>query len=97
LSGDNFEADRSQTITCEALGCTANATHKIAVNVGTLGVIFVSVCSNCAPIFQEPVARYESEQSEDQSLESKNKEQKVLGHVGQPGLTPFRGINFNEL
>jgi hypothetical protein len=85
LSGDNFEADRSQTITCEALGCAANATRKIAVKVGTLGIISIFVCSDCVPIFQEPVTKCEIEQSQaEQSLESQNKEKKVLGQVGQP-------------
>jgi hypothetical protein len=86
LSGDNFEADRGRTITCEALGCTANATRKIAIKVGTLGIISIFVCSDCVPIFQEPIAKCESAQPQaEKSLESQNKEKNVLVRVGGPG------------
>lgn len=37
----------------ESTGCSENATERIAVNVGPLGVISLLVCSNCVAKFQE--------------------------------------------
>lgn len=86
MTEQEFEVNRDQTVICEASGCTANATGKIAVKVGTLGVISVSVCSDCISMFQEPVTKSESEQSlVEKSLESQNKEKKVLEQVGSQG------------
>lgn len=101
MTEQEFEADRSQTITCEASGCIANATHKIAIKVGTLGIISIFVCSDCIPIFQEPIAKCESEQSQaEKSLESQNKEKKVLEQVGSQGsntiLCKSTSMDFEE-
>jgi hypothetical protein len=39
--------------TCEAAGCFAKATARIAVKVGNLGAIPLQLCSNCVTKFQE--------------------------------------------
>lgn len=39
--------------TCEAVGCFAKATARIAVKVGNLGAISLLLCSNCVTKFQE--------------------------------------------
>jgi hypothetical protein len=38
---------------CEAVGCHAKGTDEIAVNVGTLGVISLLLCTDCISKFQE--------------------------------------------
>jgi hypothetical protein len=38
---------------CEAAGCFAKATDKIALEGGTFGIISVLVCRNCIGKFQE--------------------------------------------
>ena len=85
MTEKGFEVNRDQTVICEVSECNANATGKIAVKVGTLGVISISVCSDCAPIFQEPATTYKLEHQEaEQSLESQIKEKTVLEKVGTP-------------
>jgi hypothetical protein len=37
---------------CEALGCSAKATDKIALEGGTFGIISVLVCRNCIRKFR---------------------------------------------
>jgi hypothetical protein len=37
---------------CEAIGCLAEATIKIAVKVGKKGTISLRVCKNCVNKFQ---------------------------------------------
>ena len=37
--------------TCEAVGCFAKATNKIAVKVGSLGSINLYLCKGCAKMF----------------------------------------------
>lgn len=68
---------------CEAAGCFAKATEEIPVRIGRLGAISLLLCSDCVSIFQEPVTRYNLEQSKaEQSLESQIKEKKALEQVG---------------
>ena len=38
---------------CEAVGCFAKATDKIALEGGTFGIIYVLVCRNCIRKFRE--------------------------------------------
>ena len=38
---------------CEAVGCFAKATDKIALEGGTFGIISVLVCRNCIGKFQD--------------------------------------------
>jgi hypothetical protein len=38
---------------CEANGCFENATDKIALRIGTLGIINLFVCRGCVAKFQE--------------------------------------------
>jgi hypothetical protein len=38
---------------CEAVGCSAKATDEIAVKVGSLGAISLSLCGYCISKFQE--------------------------------------------
>jgi hypothetical protein len=38
---------------CEATGCFKNATDKIVVKTGNLGVISLLLCRDCIPKFQE--------------------------------------------
>ena len=38
---------------CEAVGCFAKATNKIALEGGTFGIISVLVCRNCIRKFRE--------------------------------------------
>jgi len=48
-----FDVAQGHNIICEASGCSAEATDKIAVKVGTLGVISLLLCNNCVSKFQE--------------------------------------------
>jgi hypothetical protein len=38
---------------CQAVGCLAKATDKIALEGGTFGIISVFVCRNCIGKFQD--------------------------------------------
>jgi len=53
---------------CEAMGCSASATDKIAVKVGTLGVISLLVCSDCIVKFQDETVGPKA--SQDKEVES---------------------------
>ena len=48
---------------CEAIGCFAKATDKIALEGGTYGVISVMVCRNCIGKFQDDSAHDTNELS----------------------------------
>jgi hypothetical protein len=52
-SHPNLELNRARkgTSECEAVRCKGKATITIAVPVGDKGLIFVSVCKNCAGKF----------------------------------------------
>jgi hypothetical protein len=50
---DNHNDADANNLICEAVGCSARATEKIAVKVGTLGVISLLLCNDCVSKFQE--------------------------------------------
>ncbi len=52
MDNNNTDADANNFM-CEATGCFEKATDKIAIKVGSLGVITLLLCSNCIPKFQE--------------------------------------------
>jgi hypothetical protein len=50
---DYDQVGLGHNVTCEAFGCSAKATDEIAVKVGSLGVIPLSLCDDCISKFQE--------------------------------------------
>jgi hypothetical protein len=51
---NNTMASNVSNVICEALGCNAKATAKLAVPVGTKGTIFLFLCDNCKLKFYSP-------------------------------------------
>jgi hypothetical protein len=52
MDNNDNKADANNLI-YEAAGCFEKATDKIAIKVGSLGVITLLLCSNCVPKFQD--------------------------------------------
>jgi hypothetical protein len=52
MNQDYDDTDINKNI-CEAVGCFAKATDKIALEGGTRGIISVLVCKNCIRKFRD--------------------------------------------
>jgi hypothetical protein len=48
---DNIIALATNKQTCEAIGCSKNATDEINLNVGKFGRISLFLCKECLPKF----------------------------------------------
>jgi hypothetical protein len=53
----DYNYSESNNSICEAVGCHAKAIDKIAVKVGTLGVISLLLCGDCKGKFQDDSAQ----------------------------------------
>lgn len=47
----NLSQETSNRVSCEAVGCGANATTKVTTRLGSDGTIFLFLCDNCKPKF----------------------------------------------
>ena len=62
MDNEYSDIDTNKNI-CQAVGCFAKATDKIALEGGTYGVISVMVCRNCIGKFQDDSAHDTNELS----------------------------------
>jgi hypothetical protein len=51
MNNNNVSQENNNNVICEAVECNAQATSKLAIRVGTKGVIFLFLCDNCRPKF----------------------------------------------